>query len=374
MITDNFIIETLISPFARILYARITPEIEEYLNSRFEDSDSLMESIVRIFHGIEEKPKCLECGKPLKFTEKIKIPFRTYCSRKCSEQFKSKTKKLIAKERFKKEELEKYGKLGLTKYEKYEISMFKKYGVKNIIHMTGVLEKRNNTNILKYGGKSSMHSKAVQENWKDNFNEKYGVNYPFQSDVFFNKFKKSCNEKYGVDYPAQSKEISDKTKQTCLYKYGVTCIFNTTENRSVLSSDVVKNKRAETHRKNGTFNTSKPEQQTYELLKTKFKDVEYQYKDKDRYPFICDFYIPSLYLFIECQYSWTHGGKPYNEITDKEKLELWKEKAKTSKYYQNAINTWTIRDVNKRETAKKNGLNYLEFFNIQEFLNWFEPQ
>ena len=141
-----------------------------------------------------------------------------------------------------------------------------------------------------------------------------------------------------------------------------------------MSSDVVKNKRAETHRKNGTFNTSKPEQQTYELLKTKFKDVEYQYKDKDRYPFICDFYIPSLDLFIECQYSWTHGGKPYNEITDKEKLELWKEKAKTSKYYQNAINTWTIRDVNKRETANKNNLNYLEFFNIQEFLKWFEPQ
>ena len=60
IITDNFIIETLISPFARILYAKITPEIEEYLNSRFEDSDSLMESIVRIFYGIEEKPKCLE--------------------------------------------------------------------------------------------------------------------------------------------------------------------------------------------------------------------------------------------------------------------------------------------------------------------------
>ena len=93
MITDNFIIETLISPFARILYARITPEIEEYLNSRFEDSDSLMESIVRIFHGIEEKPKCLECGKPLEFTKKIKIPFRTYCSRNCSDKFKSKTKK-----------------------------------------------------------------------------------------------------------------------------------------------------------------------------------------------------------------------------------------------------------------------------------------
>ena len=79
-------------------------------------------------------------------------------------------------------------------------------------------------------------------------------------------------------------------------------------------------------------------------------------------------------MFIECQYSWTHGGHPYNKENDKEKLELWKEKAKTSKYYQNAINTWTIRDVNKREIANKNGLNYLEFFSYKDFLKWFENQ
>ena len=30
----------------------------------------------------------------------------------------------------------------------------------------------------------------------------------------------------------------------------------------------------------------------------------------DRYPFACDFYISSLDLFIECNYHWTHGGKP----------------------------------------------------------------
>ena len=79
-------------------------------------------------------------------------------------------------------------------------------------------------------------------------------------------------------------------------------------------------------------------------------------------------------MFIECQYYWTHGGHPYNKENDKEKFELWKEKAKTSKYYQNAINTWTIRDVNKREIANKNNLNYLEFFSYKDFLEWFENQ
>ena len=36
----------------------------------------------------------------------------------------------------------------------------------------------------------------------------------------------------------------------------------------------------------------------------------------------------------------------------------WQEKAKTSQFYQNAINTWTIRDVKKQEYAKKYNLNY----------------
>ena len=45
-------------------------------------------------------------------------------------------------------------------------------------------------------------------------------------------------------------------------------------------------------------------------------------------------------------------------------LNIWKEKSKTSNYYKNAINIWTNTDVIKRNTAKKNNLNYLEIFSI----------
>ena len=31
-----------------------------------------------------------------------------------------------------------------------------------------------------------------------------------------------------------------------------------------------------------------------------------------------------------------------------------------------AIETWTIKDVEKRNTAKKNNLNYVEFFTLKE--------
>ena len=48
----------------------------------------------------------------------------------------------------------------------------------------------------------------------------------------------------------------------------------------------------------------------------------------------------------------------------------WQEKAKTSKFYQNAIYTWTCLDVKKRETAKNNNLNFFEFYTILELINW----
>ena len=59
---------------------------------------------------------------------------------------------------------------------------------------------------------------------------------------------------------------------------------------------------------------------------------------------------------------WTHGSHPYdkNNIEDQKLLEKWE--SKDSKYYKDAIKTWTIRDVLKRETAKLNNLNYLEIF------------
>ena len=74
-------------------------------------------------------------------------------------------------------------------------------------------------------------------------------------------------------------------------------------------------------------------------------------------------------LFIECQYFYTHNNHPYNkdDINDIKLANEIKEQG-----YENAWHTWTIRDVNKRETAKKNNLNWIEFFDINEFKKWFE--
>ena len=39
-----------------------------------------------------------------------------------------------------------------------------------------------------------------------------------------------------------------------------------------------------------------------------------------------------------------------------------------------AIYVWSNLDTRKREIAKENNLNYLEFFNKEEFMNWFNQQ
>ena len=116
-----------------------------------------------------------------------------------------------------------------------------------------------------------------------------------------------------------------------------------------------------TKKLNGTVNTSKVENEFYKQLleENKHKTIYRNYKC-DKYPFYCDFYIVEDDLFIELNAHWTHGGKPYDP-NDEEciiKLNEWKEKAKTSQYFVNAIETWTVRDVNKLRVATENKLNY----------------
>jgi len=122
-----------------------------------------------------------------------------------------------------------------------------------------------------------------------------------------------------------------------------------------------------TKSKNNSFNSSKPEEKLYHVLIEKygFNNVKRRYKDY-RYPFYCDFYIPSEDLFIELNAHWTHGGKPYdpNDKECQDKLKLWQEKAKQSQFYANAIKTWTERDVEKQRVAKENNINYKFFYDI----------
>ena len=113
-----------------------------------------------------------------------------------------------------------------------------------------------------------------------------------------------------------------------------------------------------------TINNNKKEDIYYNYLLTKYKTVYRQYRDS-RYPFSCDFYIPCEDRFIELNSHWTHGGRPYdaNDVECQSQLKLWEEKAKTSKYYQNAIYVWTKLDVRKYKTFIDNKLKFTIVYN-----------
>lgn len=188
------------------------------------------------------------------------------------------------------------------------------------------------------------------------------------------KAKETCLEKYGNENPFQLKEIQQKVKKSCLEKYGTEWFLQSEKHKELYKNkdweELRQKHRNITLKKNNSFNKSKPEEEIYQLLLQKFNQVERQYKSK-LYPFNCDFYIPSLNLYIEYQGTWEHGNKPYNE-NDQECINLiniWNSRNKPR--YRNAIKIYTQLDPLKRQNAKDNNLNWIEFFNMEEFMRWY---
>lgn len=160
------------------------------------------------------------------------------------------------------------------------------------------------------------------------------------------------------EYENRKDEMFAKMRETNLKKYGV---------ESVLANRDIIKKIQESKRKNNSFHVSKEERKSVKLIQERVQTVFVQYSD-ERYPYSCDLYLPKSDLFIELNYHWTHGFEPFvGSEKQKKILKEWEDKAKESRYYQIAIEVWTERDIEKRELAKLNKLNYKEFFNYQEF-------
>lgn len=215
------------------------------------------------------------------------------------------------------------------------------------------------------------NNELSKQRLKETCMQKYGATNVAKSKYFKDKYIKHIREKYHDDTIVnawQAPEVITKIKRTCIEKYGVSNFGLTAAHQNKLKSKDVVNRREATKRRNHTFNTSKPESESYKLLKERYPDVIYQYKS-DLYPFACDFYIPSLDLYIECNYHWTHGGKPFEDTDEDQNIvNTWK--LRNTKFYNNAIQCWTVRDVKKRQTAKDNNLNYIEFWSINELKDW----
>ena len=295
----------------------------------------------------ENEGKCLECGKETGFVTLVK-GYRIFCSVKCLNQ---------------------------SQYHiKHCTETYTKNYIDNEENRKELNERTRNTCLERYNG-IGFASQELTKKYNETMLLKYGHTNPSQVKEIQEKTKQTNIEKYGAENVYASEYGKQKIKETNLERYNETSWTKSKEGREFLknltNSQEYKDKQYNTKKKNNSFNTSKIENKLELELKEIFPDLETQYKSKV-YHFSCDFYIPSLDLYIEYNGSWTHGGCFYDENNEDNRntLEKWKQASEHSRFYQNAIETWTKKDILKLETAIKNNLNYVVWFNKEQAYNW----
>lgn len=329
-------------------------EFAMYLKNRYndipEDMFSYREVIWRIKYGIEKRPVCEACGKPVSFigkqskekSGKTKNGYLTFCCRKCSNNdagVKAKVKDTFTKQ---------YGEKRRGPREKFEKTMISKYGVKNALQNEELLKKAKST-----------------------INEHYGVSSPAKSCVVKEKMAKTNIEKYGYIAPACSKQVSDKIKQTNIAKYGADSYFKSYDYKLLREKHKKEwvEKAINSALRNGTRYSSKPEKKMYEILCSIVgqDDIIRQHKTRE-YPFLCDFYLVKENIFIEYNGTYFHNDCLFDEIRDREKyLNLLEKCTDEHPTYKRILDVWVYGDVRKYNTAKNNDLNFIFLYK-----NWDE--
>lgn len=216
------------------------------------------------------------------------------------------------------------------------------------------------------------------------------------STMSLEKAQRTNQEKYGGSNVMNNAEVRDKLARTNLSKYGSISPFGNSlvQSKAMKSRAKIIESAISEYKKTGQidknlFKQSTSEYTVFLLLAEKFgvDDVMYQYGIHPydaRYPFACDFYIKSLDLFIELNGYYGHAGHWYdaNNHDDVLKAKHWLTSGKSRN--QKAYQMWTVSDVERREMAKKNDLNYLVFWdgsgqivdghnvpNLYDFYLWF---
>lgn len=408
MVTDQIILDYFIKSNGHINVQRLTnisQEYKEYLDNRYTDSQSLRETIKRIQYNIEVRPVCVICGKPVKFLNGKKNQlFNKTCCKEHANMLDGITVKKVLKDIYsdvdKKQEINnkiretcllKYGDEHYSNRIKAKETCLQRYGVTSPLKSEIFKQKSKETCLQKYGVEYTGQIPEKIEKTHKACLEKYGVDSVFKVQKFRNQSLDTCIKKYASDEDdinsivniGQLKYIKDKIKNTCLEKYGVENPMQTQYYKnlisSILSSNEIQEKIYNTKLLNNSFNISYQEDVCFDLLKEKYSDCIRQYKS-ELYPFNCDFYIPSLDLYIEYNGSHYHHYHPFdiNDDNDLNELNRLKEKAENSNahkngkksQYDNIIYTWTILDSKKRNIAQQNNLNYIEFWNINEVKEW----
>lgn len=297
----------------------IDTEDQIYIKDKFKHIKDikLSECLYMILHHLNNRPICPICHNEIKL-ERFSLGYKTFCSNNC--KYSDKGKQIT-------------------------------------------LEKQKNTCLEKYGVDNPMKDISIKNKsiskCKETNKQKYDVEYNFQRENIRKQIIQTVKNKTGYEYAFLNKE---KVLDTLHNKYGSNI-------DNVFQLDYVKNKSNKTKELNNSFNTSKYEDITYEILSNHYSNVLRQYKS-ELYPFNCDFYISDKDVYIEINASWTHGKHPFVEDNLND-VKLYNEWMTKSNYYKNSAYNWRFRDTKKRNIAKENNLKYFEIFpiNIEDLKN-----
>ena len=377
--TDQDIIKYFTSSNGRVMKSYIDKldkdnEIIKYLSNRYDDSDSLVESLYRIFNNIEDKGKCPICGKPIKLFS-YKYGFLKTCGdpecikkqKNIDSCFHNPDKQLEIKKIIK----EKYG-----VNNPYQINYIRDKANK-ILKSENTINKRKETCLKIYGTDNPSKSDFIKNKISGILKNKSDE----EKLEIKNKISKTCLEKYGIEWYSKLEDHKEKMSKMMSSEEYILLKKHTNFLRYGIENYNNQELRIDSLRKNHSFNQSKPEEECYILIKEKYPDVIRQYHSKE-YPYACDFYIPSIDTYIEYNGSQYHHKHPFDknnedDIKELNKLkELEQEKLKTYKHtqYTEIIYTWTDLDIRKRKIAKQNNLNFIEFWSVQELKDWLDKQ
>lgn len=223
----------------------------------------------------------------------------------------------------------------------------------------------------KYGCDNAMQCDVFKKKQQDTLEEHYGVRNPMKTEQIRSKqsalARETMKELYGVEYPGQSKEIRARMRATTEKRYGVP---------NVMQSSEFQKKMLDRKRENGTQSSSQGQDRLYEMLCDVFgKDNVYSEHDSDEYPFHCDFYVvhEGKEFYIELNGYFTHGTHWFDSNNSEDVAHLEQLKERDTEISRKEIYVWSDLDVRKRETARKNNLNYVVFWDsdLRDAELWF---
>jgi len=249
------------------------PDLVRKIEFRYKDSESIRETIYRILHHIDTRPRCLNCGGRVAFLGRSKVPFNMYCSREC-------------------------GRCELT------------------------VEKVRKTNDIRYGG-TGFASPILSVKSEKTAVDRHGEDYRktlLQPRARMTKKKRYGDPNYNNRPKAVAhtdfKKIAQKSKVTCLERYSVDSYMKTDECKARINRPESILKAQETRKKNGTIRRSKIEIELADFIRETFNTAVEENRRKYLDGREIDIYLPELKIGIEVNGDFFHKNPRFYKDPD----------------------------------------------------------